>query len=250
MSCYSRQSVVLSAKLSQIARLHAKSAPTAVLIAQAVACTQTPIDAIFVQRGSGAAEGGTAGGTARDASTDAALDSPARPDGALEADVARDSDVDVVLPPCDSVVGSVSAARYRIRHRGAQSCLAAGLPTTVGGEPAFEVRLNACKNEAGEHWELSSTDTGVFEVRHLITDYNLDVRFAATADGTPMVLFEPHRLYNQRFRFAPVSGGVFRIVPHHAEEKCLTLQGARVELWPCTATDAQQWELLLCPPSP
>jgi hypothetical protein len=103
-------------------------------------------------------------------------------------------------------------------------------------------------------------------MRNLDSGDNLDIRLAATADGTTAVLYEPHHLYNQRFfvRSGPgagteatPTGGERWIAPRHADTKCLTAlpeasSGQQVQIWPCDGLRVdQRWtfERWVCPSS-
>lgn len=151
---------------------------------------------------------------------------------------------------------------YVVHHVSSATCLARGDATTVAQSPAFEVDLAPCDDSEDQAWSVLPS-AGAYELRNVATDHNLDIRLAATADGTTAVLYVPHQLYNQRFfvregpapGFAPLVGGERWLAPRHAELQCLTFvptaaPGSRLQLWPCDgARDDQKWELteLTCP---
>ncbi|GGQ47871.1 ricin-type beta-trefoil lectin domain protein [Streptomyces althioticus] len=105
-------------------------------------------------------------------------------------------------------------------------------------------------NEAGMraaadlvHAALASggvTQTAAF--RSGIPGKCVDVRDAATADGTPVQLYTCNGTAAQRWTHVPGEGGTLR-----ALGRCLdvtgggTANGTKVQLWPCNGTDAQRW---------
>jgi hypothetical protein len=133
----------------------------------------------------------------------------------------------------------------QIRQQSSGRCLAQGAATTIGDNPAFEITLADCAAQAAQRFALMDAGPGIFEMRNVATNLNVDIQFAETADGTPAVLYAPHQLYNQRFRFISLSVGN-AIAPRHVMGKCLSERGTRVEIWPCTPGDAtQRWEILV-----
>ncbi|MEW2103285.1 ricin-type beta-trefoil lectin domain protein [Streptomyces cellulosae] len=70
----------------------------------------------------------------------------------------------------------------------------------------------------------------------------VDVRAAATADGTPVQLYTCNGTAAQRWTYVPGEGGTLR-----ALGRCLdvsgggTANGTKVQLWQCNGTGAQRW---------
>lgn len=162
-----------------------------------------------------------------------------------------------VIGGCDSVEDL-----YLVRQSQSELCLQKGATTTVGGAPAFQVQLAPCTSGIEQLWALlPQADADVYEFRHVETGYNLDIRFASSADGTVAILFEPHQLYelyNQRFfvRSGPAAGtedelvgGPRWLAPRHVDSKCLThlsgaAEGTEMQIWPCAAEATnQRWEI-------
>ena len=151
---------------------------------------------------------------------------------------------------------------YLIREAVGERCLRSGPETSVAGELAHTVVAATCNGSAREAWELRAS-AGAYEIRNLAVAANLDIRLAATGDGTPAVLYVPHQLYNQRFfvRSGATLGteappGESRLLaPRHVDTKCLTYVpgasgGDQVQVWPCDELRAdQRWNLtpLVCP---
>lgn len=206
------------------------------------ACAETPVDLLWSEEGS-PVEPGT-GGVAGSASwpTGGAVGQGGQ-GGAPE--------------PCTS-----EGEHYRLRQ-GETLCLRRGAPTTIAQDPAFFVELAPCDQSAEALWSVLPAGPA-FEVRNQDSGDNLDIRLAATGDGTTAVLYEPHQLYNQRFflRSGPAAGteaspegGERWIAPRHADTKCLTAfpeasTGQQVQLWPCEGVRADQhwvFERLACP---
>jgi hypothetical protein len=117
-------------------------------------------------------------------------------------------------------------------------CFALGRSYPLVNDPAFLIALVQCDSDEKELWALHSMDPGIaFE--NVSSGFNLDVQFAATDDGTPFVLFEPHQLYNQRFEQLEAEGG-FALSPLHAPGKCLTEHEGKLALLPCDPVNSNQ----------
>ena len=105
--------------------------------------------------------------------------------------------------------------------------------------PSYRTALTTCRESLRQSWaiQLLSGDDGQgegYEFRNESTNLNLDVRFASPNEGTPIVLYQPHRLYNQRFTLKAGQNGTFKLSPLHAPEMCLAEVEASLELAPCT----------------
>ncbi len=126
-------------------------------------------------------------------------------------------------------------------------CFALGRSYTLVNDPAYLIALVPCDADESELWALHPKDPGTaFE--NVSSGFNLDVQFAATDDGTPFVLFEPHSLYNQRFEQLAAEGG-FALSPLHAPGKCLTERDGVLALLPCDpVTSNQTIRILECLP--
>ncbi len=150
---------------------------------------------------------------------------------------------------CTATSGTaeVGPGLVRIRQRSSELCLGRAGPITIAGDPAFDVALAVCSDDL-QSWRLIAADFALFNARHVSTEYNLDIKFAATSDGTPAVLYPPHQLYNQRFAFDPRDDGALSIAPRNVPAKCLTQVGLEAQIFPCEPADpAQAWELLTVP---
>lgn len=116
-------------------------------------------------------------------------------------------------------------------------------------DPSYATALETCAADIDQVWAFSTLPGGGLEVRHEATDMNLDVRFAATDDGTPIGLFAPHQFQNQSFAvIASASGdGTFKLAPLNALTKCLTEQDGTLVLLPCAAgLNEQSFRRLTC----
>jgi len=88
---------------------------------------------------------------------------------------------------------------------------------------------------------------GGLSYRNESVGMNLDVRYAAPTAGTPLVLYAPHPVYNQRFGQTLTTEGDFLLYALHASTMCLTEVSGVVEIWPCNpAAAAQHLELVDC----
>lgn len=215
------------------------------LAALAVACTDTPIDLIWAEHPTDPEPSGTGGATSSGGSASAGGESAAEggQGGAIE--------------PC----AGGGADHYQLRS--GELCLGQGDPTTIAGEPAYRVGLAPCDDSAVHVWSVRGSGPA-YEFRQIAVAHNLDVRLAATGDGTTLVLYEPHQLYNQRFfvRSGPapgtdaeLSGGARWLAPQHVDSKCITVfpdlpPGSQVQIWPCDESwEEQKLELVpvVCP---
>jgi hypothetical protein len=119
-------------------------------------------------------------------------------------------------------------------------CVSQGAPTIIGDSPAFEIELATCEVETAQFWSLVASSGGLWQIHNEAAAMNLDVRFADTTDGTPLVLFDPHGLYNQRFYVIPASGDSFQLAPRHTTGKCLEVRDGDLEIWPCSSSEPNQ----------
>lgn len=214
----------------------------------AAGCGEKPVDLIWAEDSSGGNLGGTNG------------EEPAASGGTGAGNETGGS----LGEGGQGVVDGCSAVDelYRVRQSESDLCLQKGPTTRVGGALAFQVELAPCTSAIEQLWALlPQTDAEAYEFRHVETGYNLDIRFASSADGTIAILFEPHQLYelyNQRFfvRSGPAAGSEDELVggprwlaPRHVDYKCLTYlpgaaEGTVVQIWPCAAdATAQRWEI-------
>jgi hypothetical protein len=171
---------------------------------------------------------------------------------------------DVIIPdsgmpmadPCVDGAPSAKAGSFRLRAMASGQCLGLGSSTTIGGTPAWTTAMADDCAVAGEVWELIADLTGQtagsFEVRSSSLAYNLDIRMAMTADGTPAVLYGPTSLANQRFFFRMRRPGVFELAPGHvsASASCLSSTPPVPAIARCSMSAAdQEWQLVpsTCP---
>lgn len=221
------------------------------------ACSEKPLDLIWADASDGGAPSGG---------------SDTGPDGSGASDVGGDTGGRAGVAGGGAIGGCDSDENhYLVRQNQSDLCLQKGAPTTVGGAPAFRTQIARCVSSLEQLWTLlPQADADAYEFRHVETGNNLDIRFAASADGTIAILFEPHQvyeLYNQRFfvRSGPAAGtegelvgGPRWLAPRHVDSKCLThlpdaVEDTEVQIWPCAADDPDQlWEIVPvgCPTTP
>lgn len=199
------------------------------LFGWAVGCTNTPIDAIVAD------------------------ETVLRSAPSSNASTPEDS----VAPNCGSPTSVASSGVYQIRSQSGARCLSEGSETKVENFDAFEVDLvSPCEDTPEQLWELEpSVIRGAFVVRHLATDFVLDVERAAQAPLTPVVLFEagvPARP-NQSFYFYPRPGGFVEMVPAHTVSTtplgqpamCVSRFPSSTVIWDCSDSDmTQAWRLV------
>lgn len=150
--------------------------------------------------------------------------------------------------PTDECQSAVDPARTTVQLRAASGlCVTAGSYAPLLGEAAFAVVLLPCAGELGQRWTIEQMEYGAIVFANEAVILNLDVRFAASDDGTPAVLYTQHRLYNQRFVQLSQEAGTFKLSPLHTPDKCMSERGAGLELWPCDDAVADQtFEILRC----
>ncbi len=119
-------------------------------------------------------------------------------------------------------------------------CIAQGGPILLASQPGFEAVLQECDALRWQHWTMLAGEQGYLEIQNENARMNLDVKYAATDDGTPAVLFAPHLLYNQLFSLRPVTTDTFQLAPRHVPGKCLEARGTELEIWPCDNTKLEQ----------
>lgn len=151
-------------------------------------------------------------------------------------------------PAGDACESSVDPTRTAIQLRASSGlCVSVGGYAPLLGEEAFAVVLRECVGAVSQRWTLEEMEYGSLVFSSENVQLNLDVRFAASEDGTPAVLYTPHRLYNQRFVPLSEEGGSFKLSPLHTPDKCMSERAAGLELWPCdpAATD-QTFDIITC----
>jgi hypothetical protein len=128
----------------------------------------------------------------------------------------------------------------RFMLTGETGCLRRGDPTTVFGDPAYATELSADCTSALAQWDLTPALAGTFTLRNVETQLSLDVRTAADVPGTPIILYEPNTLDNQRFWLRERSSGAYELAPRHAPTLCAEARVTGVEIWPCEVDDGGQ----------
>jgi hypothetical protein len=116
---------------------------------------------------------------------------------------------------------------------GETGCLRRGEATSVFGNPAFTTELSVDCTSARAQWDLTPARSGSFTLRNVDTELSLDVRTAADAPGTPVILYGPTTFDNQRFWLRERTNKTFELSPRHAPSLCAEARGAAVEVWPC-----------------
>ncbi len=199
--------------------------PMAALFSISASCTETDYELFKVDGTGGVVIGGEGGGTGGDV-----LAGGGAP------------------PLCVDADGAI-AQRVEIRNVLSGHCLGQGAPAVQVQDPAFEMVLGSCADEDKQIFEVIAKDSSSYELRNLATDYDVDVRWASTDDGTTLVLHAPTGNFNQLFFFLPLgTTGQVQLAPRHAlGDKCFALRSGRLELWPCDPNAADQaFELLAC----
>lgn len=206
------------------------------------ACTETPYSFFpvsspppgtggTVASGGAAAVGGASGGT---------LAAGGSPSGGMVGQAGA--------APTDDCVSVVDSAQTTIQLKAPSGlCVTAGSYAPLLGEVSYAVVMQECAGQLGQRWTIEEMEYGALVFANEAVRLNLDVRFAASDDGTPAVLFTQHKLYNQRFVQLAGQAGTFKLSPLHTPDKCLSERGVGLELWPCDpAVTDQLFEVIAC----
>jgi len=132
-------------------------------------------------------------------------------------------------------------AAGRFSLSGENGCLRRGEPTSVFGNPAFALEQSADCTTPRAQWDLTPAVAGTFTLRNVEDQLSLDVRAAVDLPGTPIILYDPNTLDNQRFWFRPRGGETYELSPRHAPTLCAKARASgAVEIWPCDTADTGQ----------
>jgi hypothetical protein len=179
-----------------------KTSPRGVICALAlVGCGTTPIDAVTA-------------------------DTPA-PDNGIEN-----------IPNGGPTCSEPTAGRFALSLE--STCLRRGGHTSVFGNPAFLTELSADCTTARAQWDLTPALEGTFTLRNVENQLSLDVRAFSDVPGTPIIVYDPNTLDNQRFWFRPRSMDTYELAPRHAPTLCAEARGNGLEIWPCDTINTAQ----------
>lgn len=84
-----------------------------------------------------------------------------------------------------------------------------GAPTAAAIEPAFMSELSVDCTSTRAQWALTPAVAGTFTLRNAETQLALDVRAGSDVPGTPIIVYDPNTLDNQRFWFRPRANGTY-----------------------------------------
>jgi hypothetical protein len=160
------------------------------------------------------------------------------PIDAVTADLPAPDATSGMTPAPGGACSAPTAGRFTLSVENA--CLRRGDPTTVYGNAAFLTEVSADCNTPRAQWDLTPAVAGTFTVRNVEDQLSLDVRAASDLPGTPIIVYDPNTLDNQRFWFRPRSGDSYELAPRHAPTLCAKARGAGVEIWPCDMNDVDQ----------
>jgi hypothetical protein len=144
---------------------------------------------------------------------------------------------------------SRDASLVLVRLRGVADgrCVSQGPATVFIDSPGYETMMDTCAEDAAQYFTVRGLSDGSWELRNEGSAMNLDVNYDNTADGTPIVLFTPHRLDNQRFYIVPGSSDSFLLAPDTAPSKCVEARDGALSIWPCDAENpAQNFQQIAC----
>ena len=160
------------------------------------------------------------------------------PIDAVTADTpAPDSDHENI-PTGSPACSEPTAGRFTLSLQSA--CLRRGDLTSVFGNAAFLTELSADCTTARAQWDLTPALEGTFTLRNVEDQLSLDVRAASDLPGTPIILYDPNTLDNQRFWFRARANDSYEVAPRHAPTLCAEARGTAVEIWPCDTNNTGQ----------
>lgn len=160
------------------------------------------------------------------------------PIDAVTADLPAPDDTSGMTPPGGNGCSTPMAGRFVLSVE--RACLRRGDATTVYGNAAFLTELSADCNTPRAQWDLTPAVAGTFTVRNVEDQLSLDVRAASDLPGTPIIVYDPNTLDNQRFWFRARSSETYELAPRHAPTLCAKARGDGVEIWPCDTNDVSQ----------
>lgn len=160
------------------------------------------------------------------------------PIDAVKADLPAPADTSEMTPSGGTRCSAPTAGRFTLSVENA--CLRRGDPTTVFGNGAFLTELSPDCTSPRAQWDLTPAVAGTFTVRNVEDQLSLDVRAAADVPGTPIIVYDPNTLDNQRFWFRPRSSETYELAPRHAPTLCAKARSTEVEIWPCDPNDVDQ----------
>ena len=160
------------------------------------------------------------------------------PIDAVTADTPAPNDGPENVPTGSAACSEPAAGRFTLSLQGA--CWRRGEPTTVFGAPAFLTELTADCTTGRAQWDLTPALEGTFTLRNVEDQLSLDVRAASDLPGTPIIVFDPNTLDNQRFWLRPRASETYELAPRHAKTLCAEARGSGVEIWPCDTNNPAQ----------
>jgi Ricin-type beta-trefoil lectin domain len=193
-------------------------------------------------------EEGTPGGLGGDPEAMSSGGSPTSSGGAAPSSGGSSSGDDAASG-CGDGIPAFQPTPVRLYSRQLDLCLSKGKTQELMGSTGFEVGLVPCDNASERLWTVTHDETGALTFESLQSGFNLDVRFADSAPGTPFVLYGAHALYNQRFIVLPSVGDTesLQLSPRHARGMCAEAQELEVQLQRCNPAEPTQFfELIDC----
>lgn len=160
------------------------------------------------------------------------------PIDAVTADTPAPDTGGEIVPTGSPACSEPTAGRFTLSLQSA--CLRRGNVTSVFGNTAFLTELSADCTTARAQWDLTPALEGTFTLRNVEDQLSLDVRAASDVPGTPIIVYDPNTLDNQRFWFRPRSRDLYDLAPRHAPTLCAEGRGNGVEIWPCDTNNTAQ----------
>lgn len=128
-------------------------------------------------------------------------------------------------------------------------CFSRGAFQLLLGEPSYAIKLAECSSDPAQIWVLTELSPKVFEARNYSVNLNLDTQFGAVDAGTPVDLYTPHQLYNQRFVVTELDDDTFKLSPLNAIAQCVSAWDGALMLRSCEGSlPGQSFRRLECAP--
>jgi hypothetical protein len=150
------------------------------------------------------------------------------------------SATDPTFVPSTGAAACDEPAAGRFTLSVANACLRRGEMTTVFGTEGFMTELSTDCATPRAQWDLTPSVAGSFTLRNVEDQLSLDVRTGSDVPGTPIIIYDPNTLDNQRFWFRPRASKTYELAPRHAPSLCAEARPNGLEIWPCQTDDADQ----------
>jgi hypothetical protein len=163
----------------------------------------------------------------------------------LDAVIAEDSGISASDGGADAGVCFVpEPGRFVLESAVDGSCLGAGEPTTVFGNPGFDTTLAADCTLPAQAWDLTlASGTAVYSFKNVGSTDTLDVEMAAVQSGTPVIVYAATGLDNQKFEVRARGVSLYELRPQNVTTSCVAAVAQSAQITTCSESDpTQAWQ--------